>query len=135
MSTAKRLPTVPRPRTKPDGAPFTEDDKEFWETEANGGVLRYEPVAFPTTLFRAEHDEQGRVVVRDRVVVSERAADEARAEGWYGHPDEARDALDGVHRDIARAAAEAAAAAERMSDSARRDYKKRSAATDEHVTE
>lgn len=132
---SKRLPTVSRPRTKADGSPYTQDDKEYWETEANGGVLKYEHVPFPTTLFRAETDDAGRIVVRDRIVSSERECDEALAEGWTRHPDEAKDAHDAFHRDIARAAAEAAAAAERMSESARRDYKKRSAATEEHVTE
>jgi hypothetical protein len=129
------MPMVTNPRTKPDGSAYTKDDKEFWELERNGGVRRHEHRAYPAMLYQAYTSDNGKVLTRDRIVATEREADAAKAEGWYAHPTDAIDAHEGSARAVARAAAEVAHAVQSMSEPARKDYKKRSAETDTHVTE
>lgn len=136
MSTTTTLmPVVSGARTKPDGSPFTPDDKEYWELERNGGIRRYQFIPYPTTVYRADTGPTGRVVLTSRIVQSEREHAEATAQGWYSHPDAAKDAHEASQQAIARAAAEAAHAAERLPEPAKREYKRRSAESPDHFTE
>ena len=154
-ATAERLmPTVATPRTKPDGTPYTPEVREthtehiggfpqqvqrvpYFELERNGGIRKFEVRHFPTTVFQAYADAstQGRVELRTAIAQHEAGMADLLAAGWYAEPDEARLAHEGAQQAVARAAAEVAHAAERLSEPAKREYKRRSAESPDHITE
>jgi len=131
------IPKVSHPKTRAGGKDYTEDDKEFHELEKLGGVREYKYLPYPAMRYKAEWDySQAKVVVRDRIVESSREDDAAQAEGWTKGPDLALAAHEAREQEVARVAAEVAHTAEtKMSDPAKREYRKRSASTDEHITE
>jgi hypothetical protein len=135
MSTDCLMPMVTSPKTRPDGTAYTVNDKEYWDLQANGGIRRHQHFAYPAMRYRAVDDGTGRAKVMDRIVGSEREDSEAKSEGWYGSPVDAKDAYEGSQAAIAQGAAEVAAAAAKMTDKAQREYRKRSAESPEHVTE
>ena len=130
------LPIVDRPKTRPDGSPFTADDKEFWElaNHPQGGIRRYVYQEYPRMLYRGVKNDAGKVVLTQCTVG--RARDEGELDpSWKREQQAALDHVEGLGRDIARAAAEAAFKAESMTDKAKREYKQRSANSPTHVTE
>lgn len=137
MSTEQvMLPIVPHPRTKPGGKPFDADDKEFHLLERDGGIREYRYLPFPAMYYRATRGAAGKVELDQLVVRSEREADAAKADGWCAEQQPALDAYEQQMRAIAQAAAEAAYVAEKqMTPKAREDYRRRSAASEDHVTE
>jgi hypothetical protein len=135
MSTDCLMPIVSSPKTRPDGTAFTINDKEYWELIGNGGIRRHQHFAFPAMRYRAVDDGTGRAQILDRIVGNEREDDDAKRAGWYPTPADAKDAFEGSARAIAQAAAEAQAAATRMSEKAQAERARRSASTDKHLTE
>ena len=130
-----QFPVAARPRTKPDGSPYTVDDKEYWLLEKDGGIRRHQHFDFPAMRYRGMRGENGKVVAEQRIVQTEREDEAAQAEGWCLGPDLAIEAFDAMARDVSRAAAETAYAATKLTDKAQREYQKRSAASADHITQ
>lgn len=70
-----------------------------------------------------------------RIVNDRYEHDKATKQGWRPSPQEALDAFEAEQQDVARAAAETAFAAQRMSDTARRELAEADEGTSEHVTD
>ncbi len=128
------MPIVQRPKTKPSGEPFTVDDPEFWMLEKDGGIRRHVHMDFPKMLYRAFQNDAGRIAWENTIVGSQREMDALDA-AWKDSPKVATDFYEGLQQDIARAAAEVAHSVERMTEPAKRQYRKRSADTSDHITE
>lgn len=136
MPNAVLMPIVPHPKMKPGGKPYDEDDKEFHLLERDGGIREYRFLPYPAMLYRGTRGASGKVELEQRIVATEREGDEAKAEGWWAAPQAALDAFEQQAREVAQAAAEVAYVAEtKLTGKAREDYRKRSAATEDHITE
>jgi hypothetical protein len=136
MSKSPMMPVVSHPKTRPGGKPFDEDDKEFHLLERDGGIRQFQFMPYPVMLYRGTFGLHGKTTLDQRVVESEGAEDEAKAEGWMRDQQGALDAFEQSQRDVAEAAAETAFVAEKkMSGKAREEYRKKSAASEDHVTE
>ena len=136
MAKSPMMPTVSHPKTKPGGKPYDEDDKEFHLLERDGGIRQFQHIPYPVMLYRGMFGLGGKATLDQRIVESEREEDEAKGEGWMRDQQGALDAFEQQQRDVAQAAAETAFTAEKqMSPKAREEYRKRSAATGDHVTE
>ena len=111
-------------------------EAEKWDRPKSRGGYGpdgYEP--YPKTLFRAK-DEGGRIVVEDRVVANEHEHRLQERDGWVaGGPEAAKARLNALQEDVARAAAEAAAGARKMSGKAQAEYTQAERTSDEHVTD
>lgn len=140
MSTLPALmPMVSDPKKKSDGSDYGPDDREFYHLAgADGGVRRYVYTPYPKTLYRATRNpETGKVDVASEIAQSERHANELLPKGWVmGGPDKAKDAFELIEQAQGQAAAELAhSVLTRGSEKAKREYTKRSADTDTHITE
>jgi hypothetical protein len=141
MSTAlpALMPMVSDPKKKADGSAYGPDDREFYHLAgADGGVRRYRYEPYPKALYRATRStETGKVDVAMTIAQSERHADELLPQGWVmGGPDKAKDAFELIEQAQGQAAAELAhSVLTRGSEKAKRDYTKKSAETDTHLTE
>lgn len=131
------LPMVDRPRTRPDGSPFTIDDKEYWLRERDGGIRRNEPfhLPYPKMLYRGFRNDTGKPDVERLIVGSAREHEQMAATGWVEHATDARKAFERSAEDVEQAAAEVAYAVQRMSERARAEYAEASAADPNHVTD
>lgn len=131
------LPVVDRPRTRPDGTPFTIDDKEYWLRERDGGIRRNESVAmpYPKMLYRGLRGENGKPTVERLIVQSSREHEDKAVVGWCDHASDALAAFERSAEAVEQAAAETAYAVQRMSERARAEYQRESAANPEHVTD
>ena len=154
VADAGLMPMVDRPLTKADHVPYTPADRveytefvdghavtkyrvPYFELGSNGGVRRFVHQAFPMTVFQgyADAESQGKTRLRDTLAQNDRHLTELTGAGWFATPQAALDAYERARQDEARAAAEVAAAAQGMSEKAQRDYRRRSAASPDHVTE
>lgn len=70
-----------------------------------------------------------------KIVHSESEENEANRQGWRETPDKALALAEGLQRDIATAAAEAAHAVQRMGEKARTEYEAAENATERHVVD
>ncbi len=121
-----------------------------WDTPKSQGGMKpdgYEP--WPVMLYRCRRLSNGNVVCLEEdpvslqpytgttlIVGDERERDRALAQGWRQTPPEAYAYLDRWEQEVATAAAEANAAALRMSEKAQTERKAREkAAAPHHVTE
>jgi hypothetical protein len=146
------MPIVNHPPTKPNGDPYTVDDPQFWELRSthmphfggSTGIREHRHYEFPKMVYKATterttftSEEDWRKAFQRQTVESQRELDALieRDPAWATSKDEARAYLTGQKNNIARAAAETAAAAERMSEPAKRAYHRKSAETPTHVTE
>ena len=131
------MPMADRPRTRPDGTAFTIDDKEYWLREKDGGIRRNDvaPMPYPKMLYRGLRGENGKPAYETRIVDSARQHEAEAAMGWVDHPAEAIEGFERHQEAIARAAAEAAYASQRMSETARAEYAQASIDDPEHVTD
>lgn len=137
------MPMVGNPPTKPDGKPYTEDDRQYWERNDTHlpdnmrGVRQYQYFAYPRMLFKAINGRQDRDSFERLTVQNEREhkATVERDPAWCESKADAAEFYDRIQRDIARAAAEVAASAQTMSPKAKREYRKRSADSPKHITE
>jgi CRISPR/Cas system Type II protein with McrA/HNH and RuvC-like nuclease domain len=100
--------------------------------------------AFPKMVYRAikvngavtvlstdgEHDQKC-----TKIVGSDRELSAALSSGWHPDPKSAYDALEHADRAHADDAAVVAYEASKMSPKAKREYKRRSAATDKHIVD
>lgn len=116
-------------------------------TEAPGNPYVFRP--FPKCLYRAVKLETGKVVSYEtdlrtgqpypgtmRIVGSDDEMLKAKGEGWIeGSPADAVAAFEQREQEIGRAAAEAIAAAQRMSERARKEFDAAQAVDMEHVTD
>jgi hypothetical protein len=129
------MPIASRPRTRPDGSPFTIDDREYWHLERDGGIRQASRAQFPKMVYRGRRDpETGKSSYESMVVQSE--AEWAReGHAWKAHPQEAIDHYDGLQHDISKAAAEANYAALRMSPKAQAELAQANADSPEFVTD
>lgn len=138
-----QMPMVANAPTKPNGEPYTQDDRQFWERndthlpDGMRGVRAYQYCAYPRMLYKAVAGGMKRESFERLIVQNERehTATSERDPAWKESKTDAAAFYEGLQRDIARAAAETAAAAEQMSDKAKREYKKRSAESSQHITE
>ena len=136
MSDPVMLPIAAHPPTKPGGKPYTEDDKEFHHLVRDGGIREYRFLPYPAMFYRGTRGQSGKVELDQRIAATEREADALKAEGWCAEQQAALDAFEQQLRDVAQAAAEAAYVAEKqMTPQAREEYRKRSAATEDHITQ
>ena len=146
------------------GEPFTVNDPEYWKLEQDGGIRRHQHFAYPKMLYKAARKANGKVACMDtppspykfkephefefavkqadaftascqRIVATEAEARRAFEEGWRESPVEAIAHFEGLENDIAKAAAEAAYAASKMSSRAQAEYAAESASNPEHVTD
>jgi hypothetical protein len=139
------MPLHPHAPTRPSGEPYTVDDREFWEyAEARiphapeiGGVRQRVHLEWPKMIYKARNGRSDPESFETQVVQSESHLTEIRRKdpAWQVGPTEASEFYEGLQRDIARAAAETAASVERMTEPAKRQYRKRSADSPTHVTE
>lgn len=133
--------------TKPDGSSYDENDPEFWERadrtfEKHGvptfGLREHRHMEYPKQLVKAR-DERGdiRESFERTVVQNEQHHLElvAKEPAWKMTKAEATAYLTAQRNDEARHAAEANYKAERMSEPAKRQYRKRAAASVGHVQE
>jgi len=154
-STDERLmPLASSARRKSDGTAYTPEDREavsvivdgytqtqtrvpYFELSQNGGVRQFVHAAYPATVYKAYRDltNGGKVALHAEVVRNDDERQKAAQRGFCALPGLAHDALELAEQDVARAAAETAYAAERMSEPARREHRKKSADSPDHVTE
>jgi hypothetical protein len=131
------MPLAPESRhtVKSDGRPYTENDKQFFELTSNGGIRRFVHMEYPKMLYRASRGDGG--IVRVESVVAQGEADEPilRGQGWTDHPTAAKDRLEGLEQDVARAAAERAASDATMGERARAEAQAATEASDVHLGE
>lgn len=132
---------------KPDGKPYDENDRAFWERhdrpyEENGeqrlgGLREHRYMPYPKMLFKATDERGERDSFTRQIVQSERHHGDVVAgdPAWKGSKAEATAYLTAQRHDEARHAAEAAYKAERMSEPAKRAYQKRSAESTAHAQE
>ena len=129
------IPMVDRPRTRPDGTPYTIDDKEYWLREKDGGIRRndltYMP--YPAMLYRGFLNEKGKIDVERKIVQNKAEHDEAV--GWSEHAADAKAVFERGQELTENAAAEVAYAVQRMSERAKAEYAKASTDSPEHVTD
>ena len=140
-----QMPMVSHPPTKPNGDPYTVDDRQFWELnethlpdDVKGrGIRRYQYFPYPRMLFKAVAGGMHRESFERITVQNERehTARTASDPAWCESKSDAAAFYDQAQRDVARAAAEVAAAAESMSDNAKREYRKKSATDPKHVVD
>jgi hypothetical protein len=128
------MPIANRPRTRPDGSPFTIDDREYWHLERDGGIRQTSRAEYPRMVYRGRRDETGKTSFEDRIVKSP-AEWEAEGPAWKAHPQEAMDYYEGLQNDISKAAAEANYAAVRMSSKAQAELAQANAESPEFVTD
>jgi hypothetical protein len=133
--------------TKADGAPLGENDRAFWEVahrpyEENGekkidGIREYRYMPYPKMLYKSVNERMERDSFERQIVQSERHHQDVIASdpAWKEQKAEAREYLTAQRNDEARHAAEAAYKAERMSEPAKREYKRRSAESTAHAQE
>ena len=147
------MPLVPNPRRKSDGLQYTDEDREattvigpdgvsqtvqrvpYFELVSNGGVRRYEFAPFPAMVYRGKADALGKVQLDQDIAHGEAHLRELQADGWHTKQEAALEAYEQRQRDVARAAAETAASAQTMSEPARREHRKKSADSPDHITE
>ena len=156
MTTTQTLmPIVPTPRRKSDGTAYSEEDREaisvlhadglsqtvhrvpYFELVQNGGVRQFVYAPFPSMVYRASADAstQGKVTLTSTVAQSEAHQRDLLTQGWHVRQEAAIEAHEQGQRDIARAAAETAAAAQKLSPKAQLEYRARSAKSPDHITE
>jgi hypothetical protein len=113
-------------------------------TQNPGNPYKYRP--FPKMVYKAIKRDDGRIVCNDPhdeqfsrrcqfIVKSEAELEKANRDGWRNTPTEAMEYAEGLERDIAQAAAEAAFHAQRMSEKAQAELAKADAENFEHVTD
>ena len=131
------MPQVARPRTKSDGSLFTIDDREYWHRERDGGIRRNEVIHmdYPKMLYRGRPREKDYGEPDTLIVESGREEQEAAKLGWVDHPAKALVAADKEQDAVAKAAAEAAHSAQKLSPKAKAEYDEESASNPEHVTD
>ena len=140
-----QMPMVANPSTKPNGDPFTKDDREFWELETthlpkedNGrGIRQYQYFPYPRMLYKAIAGGMTRESFERVTVQKERehTATTTRDPAWCESKSEAAAFYERGQQDIARSAAEVASSVQTMSQKAKRQYRKRSAESPKHITE
>jgi hypothetical protein len=144
MPSLPAMPIVDHPSTKPNGEPFTVDDRAYWELQSTylkehggtTGIRRHVHLEYPKMLYRAKDALRRPDSYEQKIVGSaSEQADVVRAGPWAETMDQAFALLNQQGETVARAAAEVAASAERMTEPAKRQYRKRSAESVEHVTE
>lgn len=127
----------------------SEYDKELrkWDLpKREGGMNANGMEPYPVMLYKAVERENGKVVCGDpldeqftarcqTIVFSPSEEQRAREQGWRESPKAALAHHEAIQQEIAQAAAEAAHAAQRMSEKARTERKGREDATHRHVTE
>jgi hypothetical protein len=136
------MPMVSNPPTRPNGEPFTENDREYWERHdahlerGMRGIRQHVYQPYPRMLFKALNGRMDRESFERVVVGSEREQRDLqeRDPAFKESRREASAFYEGLQQDIARAAAETAAAASKMSEKAQAEYRQRSAASSKHVT-
>ena len=108
----------------------TDMDREMakWEKP-----YKYEP--FPKMLYRGVLRSDGVHDFETTIVENERHMSEMVNKGWVQSPADAKAVVDAQESMIAEAAAENAAAAQKMSAKARKELAMREAATHRHITE
>jgi len=148
------MPLASSARRKSDGTAYTPEDREavsvivdgytqtqtrvpYFELAQNGGVRQFVHAAYPATVYRAYRDltDGGKVALVHEVVQNDDERTQAARRGFCALPGLAHDALEQAEQDVARAAAETAYDAQRMSEPARRSHHKKSAESPDHVTE
>lgn len=158
------MPMASRPKKRSDGTPFTIDDKEYWALERDGGIRQPSTADYPRMLYRALRNSKGQVRCMElpptrygfatdldyelavkaseqftqscqRIVSGPREFNEALDEGWCESPTDTDAVFERGVSDVARAAAEAAHAVQRMSSTAQAEYAHESATNPEHVTD
>jgi len=153
-SPERLMPLSSSARRKSDGTAYTPEDREavsvivdgytqtqtrvpYFELSQNGGVRQFVHAAYPATVYKAYRDltDGGKVALHAEVVRDDEEREQAARRGFCALPNLAHDALEQHEQDIARAAAETAYAAERMTEPARRSHHKKSAESPDHVTE
>jgi hypothetical protein len=141
--------------------PTTAFEKEMdrWDRPKRMGGMNadgYEP--FPKMVYKAHQMENGKPAVFDMAAIygtdlnqvtraeafnkrceltvnSQTELDRAVGEGWRSSPKEALEYYESLQQDIAKAAAEAAYAVQRMTDKAQREYKAADEASEHPVTD
>ena len=94
------------------------------------------PTGYPTWVYRAWKGDDGRINEDGVIVADEHDWDEARRQGFvYGGPQVARDVLEACEQAVAKAAAETAHSAKKMSKKAQTEFDRKEADSDQHVTE
>lgn len=108
----------------------TEMDREIakWEKP-----YKYEP--FPKMIYRGVLRSDGVHDFETKIVENERHLSDMEKQGWVQSPADAKAVVESHETMIAEAAAENAAAAQRMSAKARKELAMREAATHRHITE
>jgi len=137
------MPLVDYPPTKPNGDPYTQDDRQFWELHATHlpegmrGVRAYQYFPYPRMLYKAVAGGMKRESFERLTVQSAREQQDTvtRDPAWCESKAEAAAIYEQAQRDLARAAAEVAASTQRMSDKAQREYREKSAKVPTHVTD
>jgi hypothetical protein len=138
-----QMPMAENPPTKPDGKPYTEDDRQYWELKETHlpdnirGVRQHRYFPYPRMLYKAvkggmHRDSFERVTVQNE---REHRVTVERDPAWCESKLDAAEKYDRVQQDIARAAAEVAATVQTMGPKAKREYRKRSAESPKHVTD
>jgi len=92
-------------------------------------------VPFPAMLYRGVLQSNGATAVEERIVQSEADQLIAMGAGWTQSPVTAKARLEASENDISQAAAEAAAAAVKMSGKAQRERAARDADTHRQLTD
>ena len=109
------------------------------ETEADREMLKwnkpYRFVPFPAMLYRGRLETDGKITVETQIVQSESEQLLAFGAGWMNGPDLAKARVEASENDISQAAAEAAAAAVKMSGKAQRERAARDADTHRQLTD
>lgn len=138
-----QMPMVAHPPTKPNGDPYTQDDREFWELNATHlpqgmrGVREHKYFAYPRMLYKAIAGGMKRESFERLTVQNERQHRETveRDPAWCESKTDAAEFYDRGARDVARAAAEVAASVQTMGEKAKREYHRKSAVDPRHVTD
>lgn len=109
------------------------------QTELDQEIARWnKPYVFtpyPRMLYRGLLKSNGSTQVDQRIVASAGEQREAEADRWVESPSGATEQVETVQQEISQAAAEANAAATKMSWKAQRERKAREDATDKHLPE
>ena len=109
------------------------------ETEADRELERwnkpYVYAPFPRMLYRGVLKSNGQHDVEMLTVDTDADLRRSMADGWLESPVDAKRSVESAEQDIALAAAENAAAAQRMSRKAQRELSTREASTHRHVIE
>jgi hypothetical protein len=138
------MPIETNAPTRPNGESYGVDDRQFWELRSthipdtnSTGIRRHVHYEFPKMIYRATDERKHFDSYERKIVGSEQEMVAALADnpGWQLSKTKAHAWLEQSRNDVARAAAETASAAERMSEPAKRAYHRKSAETSSHVTE